>query len=169
MKAIFERRSVRDFVNVPVSDKLIHYLIKTAMNAPNAGHQRPWEFVVVRDEKVLKSLSDMAGYENDYNNVDASIVVCINKSRLKWDGYWQMDTGTAVENMMIAATNEGYGTLWLEVFPVEEKIIKAQEILSLPDDVIPMMVMPIGKSRSDDEREPVFIESQIHYNQWETK
>lgn len=166
MKAIFERKSIRDFEKVPVSEDMVKYLIKAAMNAPNSGHQKPWEFIVVRDERVLKDLCTMQGYENNYNNVDVAIVVCINKERIQWDGYWQMDTGTAVENMMIAATDKGFGTLWLEVFPVDEKVNRAKEILLLPDDVVPMMIMPIGKPSIKDEKDLIYMENQIHYDQW---
>ncbi len=167
MKVLFERKSTRNFKKVDIDNLTVDYIIKAGMNAPNSGNQRPWEFVVVRDEKVQNSLNGILNYDNNYSNVDVSIVVCINKDRIKWDGYWQMDTGTAVENMMIAATDMGYSTLWLELFPVEEKVKQAQEILSLPSDVIPMMFMPIGEDADEYKaKEVVFLEEQIHLNKW---
>ncbi|MBN2794946.1 MAG: nitroreductase family protein [Clostridia bacterium] len=166
MRVIFERTSVRDFDWIEVPNSHVDYLIKTAMNAPNSGHQRPWEFIVVRDRKVMDELTKMHGYENNYGIVDVAIVVCINQERIKWDGYWQMNTGTAVENMMLSATDLGYATLWLEIFPVERKVNEARAILNLPDHVIPMMMMPIGEAVHDERREPCFLKDQIHYNQW---
>ena len=166
MKAIFERRSVRKFKRCEVTDETINYLIKTAMNAPNAGHQEPWEFIVLKSEEMKNAMNAVHGYGDMLNTVDAAIVVCINKERIKWDGYWQLDTGTAVENMMIAATDMGLSTLWLELFPVEEKMEKAKEILGLPENVIPMVLMPIGDTDEKEHRELRFKEEYIHRERW---
>jgi len=166
MKAIFDRRSTRNFKKCKVSDETIEYLLKTAMSSPNSGHQEPWEFIVLRTDEIKTEMNAVHGYDAMLNDVDAAIVVCINKERIQWDGYWQMDTGTAVENMMIAATDMGLSTLWLELFPVEEKMAKAKKILNLPDHVVPMMVMPIGDTDEKEDRAPRYVEKYVHWDRW---
>ena len=47
MDTILKRRSVRKWLNQSVEEEKIKTILKAAMNAPSAGNQMPWEFVVV--------------------------------------------------------------------------------------------------------------------------
>ena len=58
MNEIFNRASVRVFKDAPVEKEKIEMLLKAAMQAPSAGNQRPWEFIVVEDKKTLEQLSE---------------------------------------------------------------------------------------------------------------
>ena len=57
MEAIFNRRSVRKYTNQAVEEEKIIKLLKAAMQAPSAGNQQPWEFIVVQKKDTLKELS----------------------------------------------------------------------------------------------------------------
>ncbi len=39
---------------------MINSLLEAAIRAPTAGHQEPWGFAIIQDERILKSLSDYA-------------------------------------------------------------------------------------------------------------
>jgi nitroreductase len=56
-EAIFSRRSVREYTSQTVDDQTIQKLIDAAAYAPNAMHQQPWTFTVVRDQKMLDEIS----------------------------------------------------------------------------------------------------------------
>lgn len=62
MNAIFNRASVRVFKDAPVEKEKIEMLLKAAMQAPSAGNQQPWEFIVVEDKKTLEQLSETDAY-----------------------------------------------------------------------------------------------------------
>ncbi|MDR1164128.1 MAG: nitroreductase family protein, partial [Candidatus Accumulibacter sp.] len=47
MKEIFERTSVRRFTGESVPKDAVRKLLEAAMQAPSAGNQQPWEFIVV--------------------------------------------------------------------------------------------------------------------------
>lgn len=55
MNAIFNRASVRVFKDAPVEKEKIEMLLKAAMQAPSAGNQQPWEFIVVEDKKITST------------------------------------------------------------------------------------------------------------------
>jgi len=50
------RRTVREFLDRPVSRELIEALIKTAGTAPSGANKQPWKFVVVDDPELKRSI-----------------------------------------------------------------------------------------------------------------
>ena len=52
------RRSIRDFKDKKVPQKLIDEIIKESCLAPSSGNGQPWRFIIVNDKDVIKSLSD---------------------------------------------------------------------------------------------------------------
>ena len=40
------------YLNKEVDNSIIEQLLKAAMQAPSAGNQRPWEFIVVREKEL---------------------------------------------------------------------------------------------------------------------
>lgn len=82
-------------------------------------------------EMVLRSLRHGKATEIEERNL---ISACINVS-------------IAVQNMVLAATSLGLGTCWVRAF-VPEKVV---EILSLPPECPPLILLPLGYPREDPE------------------
>ena len=47
MKIINKRGSIRRYQDKAIEKNIIDDIIRAAMNAPSAGNEQPWEFVVV--------------------------------------------------------------------------------------------------------------------------
>ncbi len=54
--------------------------------------------------------------------------------------YCIQDTAFSVQNMLLAAHDQGLGTCWVGAF--KEELVK--EILSLPDYLRPVVLIPVG-------------------------
>jgi nitroreductase len=52
------RRSIRDFKDKKVPQKLIDEIIKESCMAPSSANGQPWRFIIVNNTDVIKSLSD---------------------------------------------------------------------------------------------------------------
>ena len=69
------------------------------------------------------------------------MVVCGNPINIPWEGQgWMLDCSAAIENMMIAATTIGLGSVWIGGF--DDASIK--RLLGIPDHVIPMSIVYFG-------------------------
>lgn len=55
-RAIFERRSVRNFKDKPVPDSLIQRVLEAGRFAPSAGNCQPWKFMVITNKALIKEI-----------------------------------------------------------------------------------------------------------------
>jgi nitroreductase len=60
LHAIYHRRSVRQFTEVPVHPAMVNDLLKAAIQAPSATNQQPWAFVVIQGRTRLDHYSERA-------------------------------------------------------------------------------------------------------------
>jgi len=120
IEAIRKRRSVRRFRQEPVPLPVLEELIDAARLAPSAQNLQPLEFIVVHDEKIVRSIFPnllWAGYIYPAGNPPsgeeptAYIVVLLNGNVRDKGG--EHDAGAAIENILIAATAHGVGTCWI--------------------------------------------------------
>ena len=61
MKAIQDRRSVREFTPDPVSDQELDLILEAARQAPSGENAQPWRFIIVKDELMRKKMGAIAG------------------------------------------------------------------------------------------------------------
>jgi nitroreductase/NAD-dependent dihydropyrimidine dehydrogenase PreA subunit len=57
-RAVFRRRSVRNFKNKPVPEPLIRRVLEAGRFAPSAGNCQPWKFIVVTDKAFLEEMEE---------------------------------------------------------------------------------------------------------------
>ncbi len=145
---IFARRfTCRRFTDQPLSEDDLRALLEAARWAPSAGNLQPWRYVVVTAPEARRALA-RAAYSQDFvAEAPVVVVVCAlpgesareygERGRLV---YCLLDTGAAVENLLLAATASGLGSCWVGAF--DEAAVTAA--LSLPADWRPAAVVPVG-------------------------
>ena len=142
---ILERRSIRKYTDEPVSLEDIDRLLQAAMAAPSASNRKPWEFVVVTDEDLLRRLRRRLIFGKHI--APAAIVVCGN-TRRAWPGpgrgFWIQDCSAATQNILLAAVALGLGTCWIGVHPVGPFIKAVKRILGLPRHIEPLGLIYVG-------------------------
>ena len=168
LTAILTRRSIRDYTPHPVPEELIKLLLEAGQAAASAFGERSTEFVVVNDKKILEEISKVIPASLQLKKATVAIVVCGNqgKEKFKGQGYWQLDGAAASENIFIAAHALGLGAVWTAIYPYQDRIPKLQKILSLPADVIPLNVIPVGYPAEKKTRENLYDASRVHNNKW---
>ncbi len=57
-RAVFYRRSVRNFKDKPVPEPLIRRVLEAGRFAPSAGNCQPWKFVVVTDKALIEEMDE---------------------------------------------------------------------------------------------------------------
>ena len=123
LNAISGRRSIRAYTDRPVSDAELNALIQAAQEAPSAVNRQPYHFTFVRSKAVLdefcaswRSISRCLNPDNppaeDFSVFRGAPCVCFIFCDPA-NGWSQIDSGIAVENLALAAHALGLGSVIL--------------------------------------------------------
>ena len=164
--ALHTRRSVRAYTEEPVTDEEIHTLLEAAMIAPSAVNARPWEFIVVRDKELLRAIPGISRYAAMAADAPVAIAVCGNLMAEKAAGFWVQDCSAATQNMLLAGTALGLGTVWTALYPMKDRVEGAQKLFNLPEYVIPLSLVVIGRPAAQPKRLSRFEPEKVHQNRW---
>jgi len=146
LKAIQERRSIRNFqkkdIPAGVVDKLIHSLVW----APSAGNLQARKFYFVKD-KGLKEAIASASLNQDFI-AEAPLVIVGCTDNVIFEKYRErgvslyaiQDVAASIMGMMLVAHENDLGTVWVGAFIDEE----VSEILNLPHNLHPVAIVPVG-------------------------
>ena len=164
LETIFRRRSLRKYAEQPVEPEKLDLLLKAAMAAPTAMNCKPWEFIVVTDPEKLAQFRSRLIFGN--RNAPAAIVVCGNPglstnpaARL----FWVEDCSAATENILIAATSLGLGTVWIGVHPVKNFVKIVREIVSIPRSVTPLCIIYVGYAVEEKPSRTQYDPERVHW------
>lgn len=94
MEVIFNRRSIRKYEDKPVEREKIEKLLRAAMQAPSAGNQQPWEFIIVEDKERLKKLSEASPYSKMVANSPVTVVLLSREEGVKFPPCIPQDMGS---------------------------------------------------------------------------
>jgi nitroreductase len=167
MEVIFNRRSVRKYKDQPVEKEKIEKLLRAAMQAPSAGNQQPWEFIVVQDKENLRQLSEASQYSKLVANSPVAFVLLANGSELRFPGNWEQDMGAAAENILLEAVELGLGGVWIGIAPEEDRMNYVKKMFNLNDNLKPFCIISIGYPDGQENKfVDRFDESRIHYEKY---
>lgn len=166
MSLIFKRHSVRRFRDEKVSDEKIENLLKAGMQAPSACNAQPWEFIVVSKAEDKQAISEMHQFAKPAANASHLIITLGNLNESKVHGMIEQDLGACNENILLQATHEGLGAVWLGFYPIEDRVLKLKEYLDIPDYCIPFSVICVGYPAQDGEVKLRYDESKVHFDRY---
>lgn len=166
---ILTRVSVRQFTGEPISQQQIDTLLQCAMAAPSAINKQPWAFLVVTDEALLQRMGEAFPFSRCGNGAACAFVMCGDMTKTiegEGQGFWINDVSAATENLLLAAHAMGLGAVWTGVYPSRERTAQVQELLGLPEYIIPMCIVPVGIPAEQPAVKQKFKEENVHYNRW---
>lgn len=166
MKAIYTRRSIRHYRPDPVPDEMVTEVIRAGMNAPSAGNEQPWEFLVIYDRSKIDLITTVHPNAKMLHEAPVAILVCANRHHFKYAEYWIQDCAAATENMLIMAADLGLGSVWLGVYSNPPRVDGITRLFSLPENIVPFAIIPLGWPAETKEPNNRFERSRIHYDDW---
>jgi nitroreductase/flavin reductase (DIM6/NTAB) family NADH-FMN oxidoreductase RutF len=166
---IMTRTSVRAYQDRPIEDEKVEKMLQAAMAAPTAANKQPWKFIIIKDKNTLKTIADHFHTMTMAAQAPMAIVVCGDMSlTLDRDGrdYWIEDTSAATENLLLAAHSMGLGAVWCGIYPQMERVKYLSELLKLPEDIVPLNVIPVGYPAEDPAPKDKWKPESVHYESW---
>jgi len=171
IEAILTRRSIRRFSPEPLDDKTIETLLRAGMAAPTALNMQPWEFILVRDKSRLRAISEIIPYGKMLPDANLGMLICGDMHRSPEQKsellFWVLDCAAAAQNVLLAAHGLGLGSVWLGVFPRQERMIKISELFRLPPHIQPHCVLALGHPGEDGVVKNKYDPRKIHREEWD--
>jgi len=95
---MLHRRDVRGnrFLQTPLSNKIIEKILFAASLAPSVGFSQPWEFVIVREDKIKQKIFDSFTTENKKATIKFSTDKQQIYEKLKLEGILESPVNIAV-------------------------------------------------------------------------
>jgi len=154
LELVKSRISVRQYTSEKVEDDKLAYILECARLAPSAVNYQPWQFLVIKNDNV-KCLIQECYHAKWLVEAPVYIVACSDTAQ-SWkrgsDGkdHADIDIAIAVEHICLAAAEQGLGTCWVCNFNVQ----KCAELLNLPENIHPAVIIPIGYTTQSVSRNP---------------
>ncbi len=144
---IATRRSPRSFdVSAEISDQDLLGILEAARWAPSAFNGQPWRFFVGKrgDELFNQIMTSLVPFNQSWAERSSALILVAAKT-VKGDGSinpdYQFDCGLAVGQLVIETHHRGLIAHQMTGF---DKAI-AQAELSVPAELVPVVVIAIGK------------------------
>jgi nitroreductase len=163
---VMKRRAVRRFRDGGVDREVIERIARLAQRTPSAGFSQGQRLVVVVDPEMRRRVGVICG-EGDYQDefgrwiseCAAQFIPCVSEqiyhrryseadkvdeagNEIDWPvPYWWVDVGATMQNIMLAAVNEGLGSGFAGP---SEGVEPLNELLGIPAEFTPIGVMPVG-------------------------
>jgi len=161
------RKSCRSFQpEESLKPEEIKMIIKAGQQAPNPLNQQPWSFIVITSDDIKKKLRQagekakqvvldksgpgwVGGFSIDFMEEAPLVIAALVDPRKGGLGDFfnqplgSIQAGSAcMQNMMLAATTLGFGSLWFTFFDPAE----VRSIVAVPDNLEIVGLLFIGKA-----------------------
>ncbi|MDI6874807.1 nitroreductase family protein [Candidatus Solincola sp.] len=139
---ILGRRSIRRFLDRPLSEEDTHALLEAGRWAPSGLNNQPWRVVLVEDRSKAADLSRCTRYSSIVAEAPLLIAVFLDHSSSYDRDKDVMSVGAFIQNILLAAHDRGLGAVWLgEILREKERV---RELLEVPPEFELMAVIAVG-------------------------
>lgn len=166
LDVINTRRSIRKFTGEVISDQEVEIILQAGFQAPSAMNREPREYIVVRDKDTLDQIEAYHPHAKMLSQAGCAIVVCGDKNKQNIEGFLSQDCSASVQNILLAAHTLDLGAVWCGVHPRPELVEPMVEILGLPEHIIPIAMVVVGRPDQKIQAIDRYNKACVRYEKW---
>lgn len=146
LTAIATRRTIRKYLEKPVEFEKLGHILDAGRFAPSAGNVQDVKFILVTETAKQQKLAEACTEQYWIGQAPILIIVCSNPEKSerlygKLGNKYSLQNGSAaIQNMLLAAQDQGLGSAWIGAFQEE----KVKDALGIPENVIVHGIIPVG-------------------------
>jgi nitroreductase len=168
------RRMVRRYTGEPVDPEVLERILDVGVHIPSAGFSQGVFLIAVTDPETRSEIARLSG-EEDYveagfdpwiSQAPVHVVIAVSSQVYadrygevdkggpdsplaqaeNWEvPYWWVDGGAAMQNLLLAAVDEGLAAGFLG----SHRMPEIKDLLGIPDEVAPIGIVTIGHPGTD--------------------
>ncbi len=168
MDIIYQRRSIRKYLDKPVEKEKLVEIIRAGMAAPSSENEQPWFFMVIDDKDILHKIPEFTWSAPVLKKSPCAILVCADVTYAKdpEDFWWVQDCAAATQNMLLEIEDQGLGGVWIGIHPEKDFVDGVKHLLNLPEQVVPFSLISLGYKGKIKEPTDRYYEERVYYNKW---
>jgi len=97
-------------------------------------------------------------------NSQLAIIVCGDKNIS--ERLWEQDCCAVTENILLAVEALELGAVWCMAYPSDERVAGIRSLFNLPENIIPLNIIPIGYALTQEEPKQKYNADKVHVNNW---
>lgn len=163
LKCIEKRISIRQYLPCKMKEEDIRAILKAGFEAPSAMNRRPYEFIVNVDNAFWKNFAKEKTTCAIASKASLTILVVGDSNKNPTMEFLIEDAATVSENMLLAATDLGYASLWAGIKFDSDFYHKLIREFSLPEGYLPISLLIFGKAKETKQQIDRFDQTKIHY------
>ncbi len=163
LECIAKRASIRAYGPYRMSEGDIKKILKAGFEAPSAMNRRPYEFIINTDNAFWKDYAEEKPTCLTAGDASLTVLIVGDSNKNPTQEFLLEDCSAIAENMLLASTALGYGSLWAGIkfgSPFYERLIKD---FSLPEGYLPIALLIFGKGKEGKKQVDRYEEAKIHY------
>jgi nitroreductase len=150
LKAIYKRRSIREYTDEEIPIEKLREIVKAGIWAPSGLNNQPWRFIIVQSPEIRKSLAQQTHYGHIVRNARALIAVYLNVEEMYDDVKDHQSAGACIQNILLAAEAFNLGGVWLGQILKNKAAVN--KILGLDENYDLMAVVALGHPLHRDQK-----------------
>jgi nitroreductase len=99
-------------------------------------------------------------------DASAAILICWDEKLQHDEGYGPVDCSAATQNILLAAHGSGMGSVWVGIYPREQRMRAVHELFQLPENIQPFSIISVGFPDEEKKQPDRFKQERIHYETW---
>lgn len=149
-----KRCSVRAYTDEPIAPEQLQAVLEAGRLAPTGKNHQPQRLLVIQSPEGLEKVAKATVTKNAYS-AKAVILVCADTSDCwvrSFDAHciYEIDASIVTTYMMLAATEQGLGSLWVARF--DPTIVR--EEFQLPSSYVPVAILCLGHAKPEVVKSP---------------
>lgn len=166
LRTILARRTHSAFQDTPVPESALNHILAAGMLAPTRFHQRPWHFVILREDGIKREIAGALRLKPSLVGAPVWIAVVAEEGG---PASWDLDAAAAAQSMLVAATALGLGSAWLMPWLSNPDALReVEQLLGLPENVHLAVLLAVGYPVEDKpahRAEEVYEPGRVHLEQ----
>lgn len=148
-EAIKKRHSYRGgFEETPIPREDLHKIVQAGLDAPSGRNAQTTQFVIVDEPELVRSIGHMHDRNKAMQQARAFIACVLDhEPEPVYEGmsFQVEDCAAAVENMLLAITALGYGSVWIDGWlRVDGRAEAIGKLLNVPAGKYVRILLPVG-------------------------
>jgi len=142
---ILERKSKRAYLPKPVPGDALRRIMEKVRWAPSCSNNQPWKFIVAQKPEALSRLREALSRGNAWAKEAPILIAVVSReaddfTRKSGLQYYLFDCGLAVENLLLAAVEEGLMAHPMAGYSAQ----KAKKALNIPEEYDVLCLISLG-------------------------